>query len=42
MVEWWEGCIKGRIDRGIHGLVNLKMNNLTARYIQGNVDLKVK
>ena len=42
MVEWWEICIKGRMDRGIDGLVNLKMNDLTAGYIQGNVDLKVK
>jgi hypothetical protein len=29
-VEWWERCIKGRMDRSIDGLVILKMNGLTA------------
>ena len=30
MDAWWERCIERRMDRGIDGLVNLKMNGLTA------------
>ena len=30
MDVWRERCIKGRQDRGIDELVNLKMNDLTA------------
>ena len=36
-----ESCVKGRMDRGIDGSFNLKMIDLRAGLIQGNVDVNV-
>jgi len=41
MGAWREECFKGRQDRGIEGLVSLKVNDLTVRQIQGNVNVFV-
>jgi len=42
MDAWRVRYIKGRMDRGIDGLVNLKMTDLAAERNQGNVDLNLQ